>query len=85
MEKDKLWARFKELHRELMHKKQRENIVNLNKILRIPLEEELVDHTDHTLVKTIWIPICIRSNIYDQNVLFRTTIPSTLLEATHLS
>jgi len=44
MEKDKFWARFKTLHHELINKRLRENIMELNKILHILLEEKMVDH-----------------------------------------
>ena len=45
MEKGKLWGRFKDLHLELIHKRQRENIMELNKIFHILLEEKVVAHT----------------------------------------
>ena len=47
MEKDKLWARFKTLHHELINKRLRENITKLDKILRILLEEKMVDHAGY--------------------------------------
>ena len=41
------WGRFKTLHHELIHKRRRENITELNKILQIRLEEKMLNHIDY--------------------------------------
>ena len=44
---EELWGRFKKLHHELIHKRRRENITELNKILQIRLEEKMLNHIDY--------------------------------------
>ena len=47
MEKERFSGRFKKLHHELIHKRKRENITELNKILQIRLEEKILNHIDY--------------------------------------
>ena len=46
-ELEEVWGRFKKLHHELINKRLRENITELNKILQIRLEEKMINHTDY--------------------------------------
>ena len=43
-ELEEVWGRFKKLHHELIHKRKRKNITELNKILQIQLEEKMINH-----------------------------------------